>query len=123
MFIITVCLRQSPTTLQFMFKEFKAACVFKNVIHDRRRATQTEEAVPEQEWSLDLTDDYGHVFDVLIEEVGAVVLKDLRLSNKAAAEIAMITALAQAELQAKVQRDPKMQFLAGAGGIQLPRNG
>ena len=120
MFIVSVCLRSSPTTLQFMFKDFIGAGRFKAAIQDRRRKTLTEEAVPEDEWSLDLADDYGHIFDCMIEEIGAVVLKDQKQSTIAAQEIAMMNARAQMELNAKVQSDPKMRFLGGASGLTLP---
>lgn len=120
MFIVTVCLRSSPTSPQFMFKTFKGAMEFKNAIHGRRRKAMTEEAVPEDEWFLDFSDDYGHIFDAMIEEIGAVVIKDLEQSNKAAGEIAMAQAHAQAEMQTKAKTDPKLRFFQGAGGFQLP---
>lgn len=118
MFIVTVVLRQSPTTLQFMFKDFKGAMVFKNAIHERRRKTETDEAMPEDAWSLDLTDDYGHIFDAMIEEVGALVVKDVTRSNAAMQEIAMAGQKAQLELQQKIKADPTLRFLGG--NIQLP---
>lgn len=119
MFIVGVCLRSSPTTLQFMFKDFIAARHFREELQKRRAKTDEADATTADAWSLELRDDYGHIFDVMLEEIGAVVLKDVNESNKAGAELGILNARAQMELNAKVQSDPKMRFLAGK--INMPR--
>ena len=119
MFIVSVCLRSSPTTLQFTFKDFMRAGQFRAELQKRRAKTDEVEATTADAWSLELRDDYGHIFDIMLEEVGAIVLKDVNESNKAGMELGMLNARAQMELNSKVQSDPKMRFLQGQ--IQMPR--
>jgi len=78
--------------------------------------------VPDDEWSLDLRDDYGHIFDAIIEDIGAVIMKDVLASGKGSMELSMLNSRMQAEFAAKVQADPKMRFLSGTSGLHLPQS-
>lgn len=121
MFIVSVCLGQSAQALQFMFNGFISAKAFRDAINAARAHTLEEDAKPGDDWLCDLRDDYGHTLDVHLDDIAGMVMKDVAASHRASQELAMLTARAQAELQAKVQADPKMRFFAGA--VQLPPGG
>ena len=120
MHIVTICLRQSPTQLQFVFKEFIGAQRFRDAINQARAYTNHEDAKPGDDWKTDLRDDYSRVFDVLLEEIGAIVIGHYEDVIKGQQELAIGQARAQAETQAKVMSDPKMRFIAAGA---LPGNG
>ena len=120
MHIVTICFRQSPTTAQFIFREFTAANAFRQAIHKARGYTEHEDAMPADAWSENLRDDFGKTLDVMLEEIGAVIMVDTNESTKGGVELQLANMHGQIELQRKVQADPKFKFMQG---MQLPPGG
>ena len=121
MYVLSVCLRQSPTNVQFHFKDFITANAFRQRIRDAQDRRNSDQAVEGDDWLKGLLDDYHKECDILLEEIGAIILADPAEGAKSGQELAMIQTRAQMEFNAKVANDPKLKFLAGQ--VQLPPGG
>lgn len=120
MFSIILAMRQSPSLLQFQFKDFISANKFRDALRAARAREADADAEPGDDWCKDLRDDYGRTFDVLLEEIGALMMIDMTESTKGGIDMRLLDMRAQLELQQKIQSDPKFRF---AQSSQLPPGG
>lgn len=115
MWTIKIMMRQSPTVLEFHFKEMMRARALRDAL---MIGTGYEDPAP-PDWRIGISDDYGLVVDVLSEEIGGVILIDIAETLKGAIDMQIVQMRANADLQAKAQADPKLRFAAAGQGLRL----
>lgn len=123
MHIVTIGLRQSSAQLEFVFKDFVRANQFVAAIEAARKKSESLEAQDGDDWVSNLTDDYSRRFSFLAEEIGYIVMADVKPIQEAGIELQILRTKAGIEAQQKLAADPKVRLLMAQSGTFGTGNG